>query len=130
MECGASVMRPNWLTNHSACNATLVNGMQAGLLRFPTLSSGIEIVSRDSVNLYAEAATKPPQAIQVADRWHLLHNLSEMLVDLLNPHHRLSAEVAKAASITPRRGPGPFSSAAELAATPAPLSRGTREGKS
>lgn len=57
---------------------------------------GIEIVSRDRACLYAEAATKAaPQAIQVADRWHLLHNLTETLADVLSPHHRLLLEVSK-----------------------------------
>lgn len=63
---------------------------------------GTEIVSRDRASLYAEAATKAaPRAIQVADRWHLLHNLSETLVDVLAPHHRLLTEVAKATSDKP-----------------------------
>jgi len=56
----------------------------------------IEIVSRDRASLYAEAATKAaPQAVQVADRWHLLRNLSEALVEVLATHHRLLAEVAR-----------------------------------
>jgi transposase len=56
---------------------------------------GTEIVSRDRASLYAAAATKAvPQAIQVADRWHLLHNLSEALVSALVPYHRLLTEVA------------------------------------
>jgi transposase len=41
---------------------------------------GIEIVSRDRASLYAEAVDRAaPHAIQVADRWHLLRNLSEAL---------------------------------------------------
>lgn len=57
---------------------------------------GTEIVSRDRASLYAEAATKAvPAAVQVADRWHLLHNLSEAVVDALAIHHRLLTEVAK-----------------------------------
>jgi transposase len=60
---------------------------------------GTEIVSRDRASLYAEAATRAaPQAVQVADRWHLLHNMSEALIDALAPHHRLLDEVAKATS--------------------------------
>jgi transposase len=51
---------------------------------------GAEIISRDRASLYAEAATNAaPQAVQVADRWHLLHNLSETLAEVLAPHHRL-----------------------------------------
>ena len=58
---------------------------------------GTEIVSRDRASLYAEAATKAaPHAVQVADRWHLLHNMSEALLGALVPHHRLLAEVAQA----------------------------------
>jgi transposase len=57
---------------------------------------GTEIVSRDRASLYAAAATKAaPQAIQVADRWHLLHNLSEALVNSLVPYHRLLTEAAR-----------------------------------
>lgn len=60
---------------------------------------GTEIVSRDRASLYAEAATKAaPHDVQVADRWHLLHNLGEALIGALVPHHRLLAEVAQAVS--------------------------------
>ena len=63
---------------------------------------GIEIVSRDRASLYAEAAAKAvPHAIQVADRWHLLRNLSEALTGALAPHHRLMTEAARAVSKKP-----------------------------
>jgi transposase len=60
---------------------------------------GVEIISRDRASLYAEAATKAaPNALQVADRWHLLRNVSEALTSALSPHHRLMNEVARAVS--------------------------------
>jgi transposase len=70
---------------------------------------GAEIVSRDRASLYAAAATKAaPQAIQVADRWHLLHNLSEALVSALVPYHRLLTEAARAASKKPEAATAPL----------------------
>jgi transposase len=48
----------------------------------------IEVISRDRSGEYAAAAQKgAPQAQQVADRWHLLNNLSEHVSTLL-AHHR------------------------------------------
>ncbi|WSA74041.1 transposase [Streptomyces sp. NBC_01800] len=39
---------------------------------------GIEIVCRDRAPFFAEGATRgAPQALQVADRWHLRHNVGE-----------------------------------------------------
>ena len=60
---------------------------------------GAEIVSRDRASLYAQGATTAaPQAVQVADRWHLLHNLSEAFIGALMPHHRLLVEAAHASA--------------------------------
>jgi len=59
---------------------------------------GAEVVSRDRASAYAEAArTGAPQAVQVADRWHLLRNLIEALKGALEPHHRILAQAASAA---------------------------------
>ncbi len=67
---------------------------------------GTEVISRDRASLYAQAATNAaPQAIQVADRWHLLHNMTEALTEALAPHHRLlneAARMAVAAEPTPQ----------------------------
>ena len=66
---------------------------------------GVEIISRDRAGLYAEAATKgAPQAVQVADRWHLLHNMTEALTEALAPHHRLLAEVTRTVAIKAETG--------------------------
>jgi transposase len=63
------------------------------LRRYP----GTEIVSRDRASAYAEATRRAaPQAIQVADRWHLMRNLSEALRNALEPHRRIMAQAARA----------------------------------
>ena len=57
---------------------------------------GTEIVSRDRATAYAEATRRAaPQATQVADRWHLMRNLSEALRNALEPHRRIMAQTAK-----------------------------------
>jgi transposase len=62
---------------------------------------GTEIVSRDRASAYSDAVNNAaPEAIQVADRWHLLRNLSEALRQALEPHHRM---LTTAARVTARR---------------------------
>ena len=51
--------------------------------------SGIEIISRDRASCYSEGARQgAPDAIQVADRWHLLKNMGEALERLLYRYHQ------------------------------------------
>ena len=48
---------------------------------------GVKIISRDRANDYAEGASRgAPDAIQVADRFHLLQNVREMLQRLFARH--------------------------------------------
>lgn len=48
----------------------------------------VEIVSRDRGTTYADGATRgAPQALQIADRWHLIQNLGEALEKVLVRHH-------------------------------------------
>jgi transposase len=51
--------------------------------------TGVEIVTRDRSRAYAEGITGgAPSALQVADRFHILKNLSEALERLLTRHHQ------------------------------------------
>jgi transposase len=66
---------------------------------------GVEIISRDRASAYIEAInTGAPQAIQVAGRWHLLHNLVETIERVLNRRYVFLQEAFRksyVASINP-----------------------------
>lgn len=66
--------------------------------------AGIQILTRDRSSVYAAAMTAAcPQAVQVADRWHLLKNLSENLERLLDSQRTLINQAAQEVnqSLTP-----------------------------
>jgi transposase len=57
---------------------------------------GVKIVVRDRSPVYANAVTTVcPTALQVADRWHLLKNLSENLVKFLDTKAAIIKQVAQ-----------------------------------
>lgn len=59
----------------------------------------VAVIVRDRAGAYAEGARQgAPEAIQVADRWHLLCNSSNALRDLLDHHHRDLRQAAQAAT--------------------------------
>jgi transposase len=63
---------------------------------------GVQIISRDRGTEYAKGATLgAPQAKQVADRWHLLHNLIEAFERGLDRHHTIIAQAAGSLSPVP-----------------------------
>ena len=49
----------------------------------------VEIISRDRAGAYAEGAKQgAPTTLQIADRWHLLHNLGDALIRVLEKYQR------------------------------------------
>ena len=70
---------------------------------------GVEVISRDRSTEYTRGASEgAPHALQVADRWHLLHNLREALERVLNRLHTelraLPEAPNQAATIAPTSG--------------------------
>ena len=63
----------------------------------------IAVVSRDRGGGYGEAVTKTlPEAVQVADRWHLMENASSAFLDAVRKSMRAVRAVIGAATINPQ----------------------------
>src|SRR5690606_3178761 len=72
---------------------------------------GLEVISRDRMGLFADAARQAaPQAVQVADRWHLVKNVGDLVDQILgfapislpiarNDGRTLSTEVVEEADV-------------------------------
>jgi transposase len=64
---------------------------------------GIKIVSRDRGGGYGEAAAKAlPDAVQVADRWHLMENASAAFLDAVRKSMRAIRSAIGSTTITPQ----------------------------
>ena len=62
----------------------------------------IRIIARDRGGAYAEAATKgAPRAMQVADRWHLMHNLANALEEFLLQKKKTLREATRTETESP-----------------------------
>jgi transposase len=83
----------------------------------------VEVVSRDRWSAYAQAAANAvPDAMQVADRWHLLKNLREALERLFERHASVIEAMLPATQSLPTRDPAAMvaPSAAAPSACPKP----------
>lgn len=78
----------------------------------------IEVISRDRAGEYAKAATAgAPQAVQVADRWHLLRNATVALQKAIEPKQReINEALTSAAASLPEQSGVPESDQADTMA--------------
>lgn len=57
---------------------------------------GVKVVARDRASAYAEGAREgAPNAVRVADRWHLLRNLSEAVLNAVERCQAIVTEVGR-----------------------------------
>jgi transposase len=82
-------------------------GLVAWLKRHPE----VEFAARDRSNIYREALAKgAPGAVQVADRWHLLHNLAHVLENFLLQKQPVLRKAAMPGTEPEDRSDGAFGS--------------------
>ena len=100
--------------------------LAAWLVRHPE----IEIISRDRAGAYAEGArTGAPQAIQIADRFHLDKNVSEALERYLLRHHRSLRLAGQMEQPSPPPSAAQPSTPEAPRAVPEPTTRDARQAR-
>jgi len=76
--------------------------LTAWLLAHP----GVQLISRDRAGEYAQGASKgAPEAIQVADRFHLTKNLSEVVERILSHHRQALRQIRFVPASSPSAAP-------------------------
>jgi transposase len=100
--------------------------LAAWLVRHPD----IEIISRDRAGAYAEGArTGAPQAVQIADRFHLDKNVTEALERYLLHHHRSLRQAGQEEQTTPPPITAPLAPGEVEPAAPEPTTRDARRAR-
>jgi transposase len=88
----------------------------------------VEVISRDRSSAYAEGAAKgSPEALQVADRWHLLKNLGEALERILQSQHQRLQQAAQTAAVPTMAAAVPDTPEPHQAISPKPLSQAQQQ---
>jgi len=86
---------------------------------------GAEFISRDRAGGYADAATRgAPEAVQIADRFHLLRNITDITQRVIERHHTevqaVGLDAVRRRPVLSKRG-GSVSSAPSNAASDVPV---------
>ncbi|MGW7031463.1 ISL3 family transposase [Streptomyces xanthophaeus] len=82
---------------------------------------GIKVICRDRCSTFSQAAARAaPDAIQVADRWHLLHSLARAVERTAHLHRACLRKDAEVDDLGQRQGPPSSAALAALIAPPEP----------